>query len=314
MDKHVKLSRQLRALFPDRTGMQSPSGRQGNVRPVVLIVIAFVMGAAVSAFWFYRASRRDVGTINAPGQETTKLSPSTLAVLNRLESPVEIRFYSLLTPGSVPASEREFAGRVDQLLAEFERQAEGRIRLSRHKVQSDAASDAASKDGIRPFHLDKGDACFLGIAVSHKEQRESLAQLSPDWEQALEPDLARVIERVAFSRMTTPGPAVPAFDAASTEAVRRALPNLANVSLEEGKRILRQRAVTEFAASVREMETQVKEAQQRLSAVQQDGSETEQQAAMQQLQQLQTAHSEKLKAIAARSQAQIAALEALKRQ
>ena len=136
----------------------------------------------------------------------------------------------------------EFAGRVDQLLSEFQREANGRIKVVRNITQSDAAGDAASADGIRPFNLDKGAACFLGLTVTGQDQKESLPQLSPDWEQALEFDLARAIGRV--DRRESRGDArasVPAFDAATTEEVRRALPNLASVSVEEGKRILRRR-------------------------------------------------------------------------
>jgi len=104
-----------------------------------------------------------------------------------------------------------------------------------------------------------------------------------------------------------------AFDAADIEEVRRAVPNFTALSLEEGTRVLRQKALEEFSTVAREMESQVKEAQQRLGEAQRGNSGAEQQAAMKHLQQVQAEQAEKLKAIAARAQARIAALESLKK-
>ena len=117
----------------------------------------------------------------------------------------------------------------------------------------------------------------------------------------------------AKAAAVVPVASAPVFDAADIEEVRRMLPNLSAVSLEEGTRILRQKALEEFSTVAREMESQVREAQQRLGEAQRGKSEAEQQAAMKHLQQVQAEQAEKLKAIAARAQTRIAALESLKR-
>ena len=70
------------------------------------------------------------------------------------------------------------------------------IHVIRNISTSEDKANAAAADGIRPFNLDKGDACFLGLTVACGERKESLAQLEPEWEPALPFDLARAILQV----------------------------------------------------------------------------------------------------------------------
>ena len=64
-------------------------------------------------------------------------------MLKQLESPVEIRFYVLLDPATLPDSVTAFAGRVDRLLSAYQQGANGKIKVSRHAMQSDADARAA---------------------------------------------------------------------------------------------------------------------------------------------------------------------------
>ncbi len=288
---------------------------QARVRTLLLLLVSFLLGLAGGAFWFYRTTGRNASGLERVVGVVRPLSEGTQAVLQRLDSPVEIRFYSLLDPASVSQALQAFAGRVDQLLAEYESEAQGKIKVVRFNAQSDAASAAAAAtaDGLRPFNLDKGEACFLGIAVAKDARKESLPRLYPEWEEALEADLSRAIERVYQSRPPAqPFAALPPPDTAAIEAVRRSIPDLASVSVDEGTRILREAALKEFTAAAKDMESQVQEAQQRLNQARQSHSEAEQQAAVQHLRQVQAQQTEKLQQIAARSQAQIAALKQLK--
>jgi hypothetical protein len=142
-----------------------------------------------------------------------------------------------------------------------------------------------------------------------------LAQLSPEWEPALESDLSRSIARIIDTKPEVPQSitsTAPATSAA-TEEVKRSIPNMASVSLDEGKQLLRAAALKDFKDAAAQMEIQVKEAQRQLTAAQNGKSEAEQQAAMKNLQQVQAEQSEKLKQIAARLQSQLAALEQLKK-
>jgi hypothetical protein len=265
------------------------------------------MGLLAGALWF-RPPVKPPATA-APAIE---LSGGTKAVLDHLDAPVEVRFYSLLDPGA-PEALRTFSERVDRFLSAYQQQSKGRIAVTRFGSETNATPNAALADGINGFNLDKGEGCFLGIALSSKGKKEVLPQLSPDWEPALESDVSRAILRL--SQVTASGAAtvtVPENNAAIVEQVKHAVPNFASISLEEGSRTLRQAALKEFSAAVSQMQAQMQEAQQRLEQARNGGSAADQESAMKHLQEVQLAQSEKLAEVAAQSQAQIDAFKQLK--
>jgi hypothetical protein len=243
----------------------------------------------------------------AAGQESAALSAGTQAVLQSLTSPVEIRFYAVLDTATVPEAVTAFAGRVEALLAAYQREAGGRITLTHRRAPSDVS--AAAADGMKPFNLDKGDVCYLGLTIVQGGRKESIPRLMPEWEQALESDLSRAIARVGSP---TP-PAAPAaaalpIDPAITAEVKRRIPNFATISLEEGTQMLRESAFNDLKAAVSEMQSQLQEAEQRVGRMQ----EAEKQAALKALQRLQAELAAKLRDAAANSSAQIEALRLLK--
>lgn len=286
---------------------------QANARTTALVLGFFLLGVAASAIWFYRASHFRGGTGAGPGEGTASggLSDGTIAVLKRLDSPVEIRFYSLLDPASTSDSLRGFAERVNQLLSLYQQAANGQIKVTRKTSLADA-SQAAAADGLKSFNSDKGESCFLGISLVRGTHKEALPLLSPDWESALESDLSRAIARVIDASAPTRPVAARTIDPAVIEEVKRIFPHLESVSVEEGARALREAAVNDMKAAVAEMDTQEKEAEQRLAQAQAGGSEAEQQSAMKHLQEVQAQHTQKLKQITARSAAQVEALKQLK--
>jgi PHD/YefM family antitoxin component YafN of YafNO toxin-antitoxin module len=161
-------------------------------------------------------------------------------------------------------------------------------------------------DGITAYNLDKGEACYLGITLALNGRKETLPHLSPEWEQALEPDVTRAIIRlVDVPRSVTFPTAVSQINTAAVQEVRALIPDLSAVSVKAGKQILLDAAYKEFAAAANEMQTQVKEATQRVTQAKNGGTDAERQAALQHLQQLQAEQAEKLKAIAAKSKAQV---------
>ncbi|HOX55554.1 MAG TPA: Gldg family protein [Candidatus Paceibacterota bacterium] len=298
------------------------AGQQAGVRTLLLFLLFFLLGIAVSAFWFYLTSVR--ASPGASGQTgiapAIRLSDSTTAVLSRLNSPLEARFYAVLDPATVPPSMTAFASRVRQLLSAYEQEAGDKIQLTAFDSASQANLIAAAAEGIQVFNLDKGEPCYLGLALALNGRKETLPYLSPDWEPALEPDLTRAIARLLDASRPAgparPGASVPqAVAPVDTDTIRELktlLPNLSTVTIEEGTQILREAALKEFAAAATEMETQIKQAEQRLAQAQQGGSDADKQAALRDLQQVQADQSEKLKQIAARSRAQIDALRQIK--
>ena len=288
-------------------------GEQGSARTAALLLVFFLLGLGAGAYWYYRATK-PAPVVESDGKKNIVLSDSTKAVLRRLPSPVDIRFYSLLDPATASDPLPGFARRVDQLLSAYQQEANGKIKVTRFNTPSDANAQAAAADGIQPSNRDRGDVCYLGLAVVLSGQKELLPQLAPEWEPAVEFDLTRAIVRVMGAQPSASGPVASAQPApAPIEEVKRAVPDLASVSVEEGTRILREAALKDFAAAANEMELRQKEAQQRVTDAQ-GKSEAEQQAARKNLQQVQLEQAEKLKQVAARLQAQIIALQQLKKQ
>ncbi len=294
-------------LQPHRTARLSAATRnseRAGARAILLVLVVLALGLGGALFYNHSLHR---GTPD----ELPKLSDATKAVLQSLDAPVELRFYSLLAPpdATLPA----FADRVERLLSAYEREAGGKLTFSRQAAMSDATANAAAKDGVKAFNLEKGDACFLGIAVVQANHREALAQLSPDWEPALESDLTRALVRV----LSKPPVVIPAETvknaAAADEAVKTMIPNVAAVSLEDGSRQIRDTSLKEFRDTMTELEGRVKEAEQRIEQTQASGSEAEQQAARKQLQDVQKERAAKLQQIAEQAMARVAAWERLKK-
>jgi len=291
--------------IPPRTDPQTvrPSGG----RLLILVPAFFLLGAVLTGVWF-KYGKHAAGSL-LPGQE---LSGPTVDLLRHLNSPVEIRFYSVLPPGSAPEPLQDFSRRVDHLLSEFQSANDGKIRVTRNVSTSGANADAASADGIHPFNLDKGDACFLGLTVACGERKESLPQIQPEWEPALEFDLTRAILHVTATPATSVVKASAPVSPEITNEVVRLIPDLKGTSLEDGTRILREAALQEFTVVGTEMENKLQIAQQQLSDAQNGQSEAEQQAAMKHLQEVQLEQGQKYKQIAARLQAELAVFQQMK--
>jgi hypothetical protein len=291
-----------------------PQVTNGRAWITILVLVVLLAGIGFGAVWLYQTAHRATSeSSGSPSPQPLGLSESTLAALQKLSAPLEIRFYSVLDPASVPESLTAFAGRVDQLLSAYQQAADGKIKLTRFTAQSNLRFNDAPADGIQVFNLDKGEACYLGVALDYKGRKESLPHLSSEWEQALEPDLTRASLRLVEATQPVPAPvAISQVNTAAVREVKALIPDVAAVSVEDGKKLIQAAALKEFAAVAEQMKTQRAEAEQRLGQIQTNGSEADRQAAIKQLQQLQTEQSDKLKQIAAKSQAQIQAFQQLK--
>src|ERR1017187_4242959 len=241
------------------------ASEHGGAQAIVLLLVVFFLGIAVSAFLFYGVSKHGSAGANGEtnGTPAITLSESTRAVLGRLEAPLEIRFYALLDAATVPNSVTAFAGRVGQLLSAYQQQAGGKLKVTSVDSQSIPNANAALADGLSAFNLDRGQACFLGVALILNGKKETLPRLSPEWEQALEPDLTRAIARLLDASRSFTGPtAISQINTNAIQEVKALIPDLAAVSGESGKQILQDAALKDFTAAVKEMQTQVKEAEQ----------------------------------------------------
>ena len=145
------------------------------------------------------------------------LSAGTKAVLARLDTPVTIRFYCSqgVTPTEESVALQTYAGRVQDLLDEYQEAARGKINLQKLNPEPDSdAEDSARLDGIDPVMLSSGDKFYLGLAVSQLDAKQAVP-VNPDRERLLEYDISRAISRVTTPEKTAVGvmSALPVFGA-----------------------------------------------------------------------------------------------------
>lgn len=150
---------------------------------ILLIVINFIVGT-----WRLR--------LDLTQEKIYTLSEGTKKILAKLDTPVKIRFY--FTRGEeTPVFLKNYAQRVEDLLAEFKQASKGKIVIEKYDPQPDTdAEDAAIADGIDPQQLTPTISVRFGISISCLDQKVAIPYLPPEREQLLEYDIARAIARV----------------------------------------------------------------------------------------------------------------------
>ncbi len=157
------------------------------------VAVMFVIILAVNAI---------VGTFRARIDMTQDklhtLDPGTKAILKKLDSPVEIRFYCSRSETRMPSFLKTYATHVEDLLGDIKQASKGKIEIKRLDPKPDSeAEDMANLDGIeaQPIQM-TGEQFYLGLAISLDPVKVALPILTPDREKLLEYDIARAIAQV----------------------------------------------------------------------------------------------------------------------
>ena len=125
------------------------------------------------------------------------LSPGTRAILKKVDSPVEIRFYSTQRGTQVPAALKNYSQHVEDLLDEIRQASGGNVEVKKYDPEPDSETeDLANLDGVDGQMMQTGEKFYLGLAVSQDPSKVAIPFLSPDREKLLEYDLARAISQV----------------------------------------------------------------------------------------------------------------------
>ena len=273
-------------------------------QPLLLAGLAFGLGIVLAGLWFHH---------QPAGKAGGALSDASKNLLSQLPAPVSIRYYSLLPAGSADASLQAFSGRVMQLLDAVQIAAGGKLQLASTDTVAETNAAAASADGLQPFNLDKGDACYLGLAIVSGRNKEALARLQPEWEPALESDLVRAILRVAAaSAPPPPAPEIAKPSAETIATINRLIPDVSTVTAEQASQIFSAEYLKQVGEVGAEMEAQVNAAAQLVVQAQAGGSAADLEAAQKKLAQAQVLQGEKLKSLAANLQIQLAVFQQMK--
>jgi ABC-type uncharacterized transport system involved in gliding motility auxiliary subunit len=143
--------------------------------------------------------------IDLTAERAYTLSPGTRAILAKLDTPGQVRFYCTRNVSTMPVVLTTYAQRVEDLLDEYRQASKGRIEIQRLNPEPDSdAEDSARLDGIEGQPLRSGERIYLGLSVSMLDQKQTIPFFTPDRERLLEYDISRAIARV----MTTEKPSV----------------------------------------------------------------------------------------------------------
>src|SRR6516165_4172240 len=108
------------------------------------------------------------------------LSAGTRNILARIDTPVQIRFYCTRAGNVMPASLKNYAQRVEDLLGEYRQRARGKIEIQKLDPQPDSdAEDSARLDGLQPQLLQNNEKVYLGLSVNMLDQKEAIPFLTP---------------------------------------------------------------------------------------------------------------------------------------
>src|SRR5436190_166002 len=141
--------------------------------------------------------------IDLTAEKAYTLSPGTRAILAKLDTPVQIRFYCTKNTATMPVFLATYAQRVEDLLGEYRQASKGRIEIQRLNPEPDSdAEDSARLDGVDGQQTRTGERVYLGLSIAMLDQKQAIPFLTPDRERLLEYDISRAIARV----MTTDKP------------------------------------------------------------------------------------------------------------
>jgi ABC-type uncharacterized transport system involved in gliding motility auxiliary subunit len=185
--------------------------------PVAAVVAVLVILVAVNVLGNFLKFRGDL-TEN----RIYTLSPGTKKILDKLDTPVEIRFYYSKDNSSMPVPLRTYAQEIEDLLSEYQQAGHGKIQVVKLDPKPDSdAEDSARLDGVQGQTTAAnltGDRIYLGLAVSCLDAKTAISFLSPDRETLLEYDISRAISSVVNPKKVVVGvmSALPVLGRAAT--------------------------------------------------------------------------------------------------
>lgn len=154
------------------------------------------------------------------------LSDGTRAILQKLDTPVQVRLYVSQKEKAMPVVLKDYANRVQDLLDEYRQASGGKIQITKLDPEPDSdAEDSARLDGLDPQLLPTGDAIYFGLVVNLLDQKQ-IIPLALERERLLEYDLSRALSLVMNPTKPVIGvmSALPIFGGADPMMAMRGVP------------------------------------------------------------------------------------------
>lgn len=164
----------------------------------ILYSTAGVAAMFVVLLAFYVVTSAFKTRIDLTQEKAFTLSAGTRHILDKLDSPVTIRFYCTQGDTAMPPVLRTYAQHVEDLLDEYKEASHGKIVIKKLDPKPDSdAEDSARLDGVQGQMVTPlGDRIYLGLVVSMLDQKDAIPFLAPDRERQLEYEISRSISKV----------------------------------------------------------------------------------------------------------------------
>jgi ABC-type uncharacterized transport system involved in gliding motility auxiliary subunit len=157
--------------------------------------VAVMAAILIAVNWL---GSRAKARIDLTEERAYTLSSGTRAILAKLDTPVQVRFYATRGENKMPVFLKNHAQVAEDLLDEFRQAAKGKIEVQKLDPEPDSdAEDSAKLDGVEGRMIELGnDPVYLGFSVTMLDAKETEPFLDPREERQLEYKIARAISRV----------------------------------------------------------------------------------------------------------------------
>ncbi len=135
------------------------------------------------------------------------LSPGTIKILHSLDQPVTLLFFFNESDPRIPIGFKNYARRVQDLLAEYALRSGGKVTVEVHDPKPDSdAEEWAQRYGLSGQALDfMGPTLYLGLVAVRADREAVIPLLDPEQETVLEYQITRLIARVSQARKPSLG-------------------------------------------------------------------------------------------------------------
>ncbi|MEW6306870.1 MAG: Gldg family protein [Verrucomicrobiota bacterium] len=165
----------------------------------------------VAAMFFLVVAVNAIGSafkqrVDLTAEKLFTLSDGTKNILGKLDGTVDIRFYVTQGENEMPIALKNYARRVEDLLAEYKQISGDKLNVQKLDPKPDSdAEDKAALDGVEGQLSQTGDKIYLGLCVSFLDKKVAVPFLSPEREKLLEYDVSRAISTVMTDEKPTLG-------------------------------------------------------------------------------------------------------------
>ncbi|HSC76388.1 MAG TPA: Gldg family protein [Pseudomonadales bacterium] len=155
---------------------------------LAILLLVGVMGLSMLGQW----------RIDLTEGKLYTLSDGTENILKNIHDPVTLKFYySESLTRDVPAL-RNYAKRVEEILREYERAANGKIVLEIiHPEVFSEDEDAAAAAGLQGLPNGRGESIYIGLYGSQGDRIETIALFNPEKENLLEYQISQLVYKLS---------------------------------------------------------------------------------------------------------------------